>query len=143
MSLKDALYEELKDNAGVSALVSTRVYSTVAPEGAALPFVVFQQLGGDHDHHMGGANGLTRREIQIAYYANKPKDAEAGGEAIRDAIDGFHGTMGTVVTANVRMSHLGSAIDTFEPAADSKHTKSVYGINQSWSFWHTDTVPTL
>ena len=143
MSLKDALYEQLKDNAGISALVGTRVYHSVAPESATRPFIVFQQIGGDHVHDMSGASGLARRDIQIAYYADKPKDAEAGSEAIRNAIDGFNGTMGTIVTADVSGSFLSGSIDTFEPAAETKHGMSVYGINQSWTFWHTETAPAL
>lgn len=141
--MKDALFEELKDNTGVSALVGTKVFYGVTPESRLLPAIIINQIGGDHDHHMGGANGLTRRDVQITSYAKKPKDAEAVAESVRNAIDGFHGTMGTVVTANVRTSHLSSAIDTIEPAASSKQSESIFGVNQSWTFWHTDTVPSL
>lgn len=143
MSFRNALFEQLKDNAGVAAIVSTRIYNSVAPEGSALPFIVLEQIGGDRDHHTGGANGLTRREFQITSYDDKPNDAETLAEAIRDALDGFRGTMGTTDTENVRGSFLSSSLDKFEPAADSKHAKSVYGVDQSWTFWHTSTVPSL
>ena len=46
IELDTALYGALTAYAGLTALVSTRVYQTEAPQGAALPFVVFNHQAG-------------------------------------------------------------------------------------------------
>lgn len=138
MSLKDALYEHLKDDAAIIALVGTKVYHAVVPKNISKPFIVFQRINQEPTKHMGGvvASGLTDTDMQISYYADKTDDAEAGANAIFDLLHGFRGTMGTIITRNVRSCFNSGSVDTFEPEPNSEHGEGVHGVIQTWKIWH-------
>lgn len=44
--LDEAVYDALTNDAGVSALVSSRVYNLLAPSGSELPYIVFYIASG-------------------------------------------------------------------------------------------------
>lgn len=49
-ALEDAIYDTLAAAAGVTALVGTRIYRQSAPQGATLPYLVYQWQGGGDDN---------------------------------------------------------------------------------------------
>lgn len=57
------LYTTLSGDAALAAIVGTRVYDTLAPEGSAFPCVVFSYQGG-HDVH---TNGPGRVMVSALY----------------------------------------------------------------------------
>lgn len=46
--IEKALYTVLTADAGIEAIVSERIYNTVAPQNVILPCVLFQKMGGFH-----------------------------------------------------------------------------------------------
>lgn len=135
MSLQTALFERLRDDSGVGAEVGNRITHSVLKESETLPAITYQRIGGSPGHHMGGSTGLFDVNIQISCYADTPLAANDAAEAVLSSLDKFSGTMGTTNTAAVRDSILESSVDTVEPSASNKH-KHIYGVNQSWTFWH-------
>lgn len=66
LDLREALYYRLTNYAGLTSLVSTRIYPDNAPQKAALPYVVFELSGGPV-HHAHGSDADTYAKIVLIY----------------------------------------------------------------------------
>lgn len=143
MSMRTALVAELEGNGGVSALVGTRIYPVVGPRLATLPYIIYQRISQTHEHHTTAAAGLTTPRWQITCVASSASGAAALGEAVREALDGFRGTMGSGGnTASVRMCHLDNEIEGFEDKDDASPVE-LHTVILDYMIAHTESVPTF
>jgi len=94
MVIEEALYEHLKNNAGVFALVGNRIYPIEAPQEAALPYLVYQRISGLRVRSHSGPSGLAHPRFQITGAAVTYPALRSVMNAVRVALDGFRGTMG-------------------------------------------------
>jgi len=84
-AIEDAIYDKLAADATVTGYVSTRIYRSMAPEGAELPYIVYGVQAGGEDN-------LTPTESASPIYqiraVSETSAAHAGliDEAIRDAL---------------------------------------------------------
>ena len=102
MSIRGAIYEHLNGDATITEIVGTKVFHINAPPGTSLPYITFQQIGGEHLHHTKGISGLTRGSWQVSCYEDNPIDGDALSDAVRLRMDKFPpGTMGTAGNATV------------------------------------------
>lgn len=88
-TIVDAICSELKNDAGVSAIVGANVFDTFAPPGSSVdvPYVTVQDLpGGSEARDQTAASGLTYKRIQINAYAASAKLARTAGDAVIAAI---------------------------------------------------------
>lgn len=92
--IRPALREFLLGDSNIAAIVVTRVFPIVLPQGTKLPSVVYTRVSGGGDYHMQGASGLARPRFQIAAWAPKADDAVVLANAVKDRLDGFCGVMG-------------------------------------------------
>jgi hypothetical protein len=116
MILGDGLYAHL------SAVLSVgdRVYPLTLPQGATLPAVVYQLVGGEgplHSHgdaHDGDGAGASfqRSRLQLACWAESARAAELLGAEVQTAVDGFSGTWGSIPIASALVD---TAIDDWRP----------------------------
>lgn len=137
--MNKALYGHLTGDAGISALVSTRVFQHQAPTSAALDRITFTRVANEHENHLLGGAGLSRTLYQIDVWAVSGKRALAIAEAIRASLDGFIGKlMGTV---NVRYAFLNNERDSIEKPVDGSED-SVFRISQDYNITHTESIPT-
>lgn len=95
MTPEEAIREHLVDAAAVAALVGTRVYQLVLPQGATLPALRVQLIGTtDFMHLRGGSGVLGRSRIQVDAYAAEASgvdpyaQAQALADVVQDALDG-------------------------------------------------------
>ncbi len=99
------LYETLTTSDAVKKLVSTRVYDALAPQGAALPYVVFQLQAPGADSIVVGGYRIAAN----ALYAARGVAQGAGfaaASAIAAAIDGaLHGKRATLTGGVVLSCH--------------------------------------
>lgn len=79
-ALAQGIYDKLRNNAGVSALVGTRIRNQFAPQGLALPYIVFNQAAGGYEDDTAGEmfNGL----IQMDCWA----ETRTAADSILDAV---------------------------------------------------------
>jgi hypothetical protein len=110
VTLEQGLVAHLQSDAGVSALVETRIYPLVVPQDATLPALAYQRISGPRDHAHDGPTGLARARVQLTYVASTYAAAKELAEAARAALDGFSGTMGTV---SVDSCSLDNEVDTW------------------------------
>jgi uncharacterized protein DUF3168 len=91
--IRPALRAYLLSDATIAAAVGgTRVHPTVLPQGVKLTSIVFNVISEVTDHHMQGASGLVMVRMQIDAYAQTTDAADALARAVKERIDGVHGT---------------------------------------------------
>jgi hypothetical protein len=116
MILGDGLYAHLSSVLSVG----DRVYPLTLPQGATLPAVVYQLVGGEgplHSHgdaHSGDGAGASfqRSRIQIACWAESARAAELLATEVKQVVDGFTGTWGPVPIASALVD---TSIDDWRP----------------------------
>lgn len=73
--MKATLYDILAGHSTLVALVGSRIYPQNAPDNAAVPYVIYQQISGQRDIAMDGATGRVESSWQISCWANTPASA--------------------------------------------------------------------
>ena len=117
MTLGDGLY------AYFSSVLSVgdRVYPMTLPQGAVLPAVVYQTVGGEgplHSHgdgHDGAAPALAsyqRSRVQLGCWADSARAAELLGAEVELAVDGYTGAWGGVPIASALVD---LSLDDYRP----------------------------
>lgn len=142
MPLKDSLYEHLKDDSGVSAIVGTRIYPHLAPQDASRPYITYALISSVRRPHMVAASGVVSQRIQINCWGDTDLGADTLGNAAREALDGFRGTMGTDIETDVRRVFLDEESDAFEGPTDGRE-QGIYCVQQDYIIWHAESVPTF
>ena len=132
MTLGDGLF------AHVSSVLSVgdRVYPLTLPQGAVLPAVVYQLVGGEgplHSHgdvQAGGRTGRSfqRSRIQLGCWAHSARAAETLAAEVETAVDGFAGTWGDVPIASALVD---TSIDDWRP--DVGTYRRIVDVLIAWS----------
>jgi len=98
----------LAANAGVAALVATRIYPDVLPQGytikngGALTYTVIDTI---HDHFINGISGIARSRIEFAAFASTRAGANLIAESVRTSdLQGYTGAIGGIVICSVMIS---------------------------------------
>jgi len=94
MNIEEALYLHLIAEAGVSALVGTRIYPNVAPQEIAKPNLAYQRISATREMYHAGPAGLAEARFQFTCTAGTYRSAKAVINALRQALDGYSGMMG-------------------------------------------------
>lgn len=82
----------LGGSAGVTALIASRYFPVLAPQGTLKPFVTYQVVSSSDDVAFSGDTGLRQRRVQVDCYGNTFNDALAVAEAVRAALQAASGT---------------------------------------------------
>lgn len=84
------IYNLLTTDTGISALVALRVYPTVGEQGAAYPYIVWQEVASTgettHDGDSATDGGLDQTMIQFDCWADTSKKACALRALVRKAL---------------------------------------------------------
>lgn len=113
MVIEEAIFDHLTGDAGVAALVGTRIYPTVIPQDAALPACAYQRISGPRDLAHDGPTGQALARIQFTCTATSYGAVKGLANAIREALDGFSGTMGSPSGAVVHVAMVDNEIDGY------------------------------
>jgi hypothetical protein len=98
------VYGTLTGDATVAALVGTRVYAGIAPEGTALPYVTFLIVDCPDVAGVGLARIMAQARVQIDLWG---RGSALDLEPLADAVDrALQGATGTDVLAFTRLSTL-------------------------------------
>ena len=71
VDFESVLLRMLQEDAGLSALVGSKVFPLFIPSGNYLPCVTFQRLGGRPANTLSGASGLEEIDLQIDVWARE------------------------------------------------------------------------
>lgn len=100
MSIDSALYTRLSGYAGLSALVSNRIYPAPIPQNATYPLCTYQEIDRIPIHVMGGTAGIVHIRYQIDSWATTLAAAKAVAAQVEAALDNYAGTSDSVVIKN-------------------------------------------
>lgn len=93
MTIEEKLFSVLTADAGVAALVGTRVYPVEAPDRPTAPHIVYALIDREpiRTHNaFGGSSGHIRKvTMRVSGLAKTYRQAKAVAEAILAAIDGY------------------------------------------------------
>jgi hypothetical protein len=113
--LGSAVRGYLAANPGVAAVVATRIYPDVLPQGytvktgGALTYTIIDTV---HDHLINGLSGIARSRIEFAAFASTRAGANLIAEAVRASkLQGYTGAMGGVDIESVMIA---SGIQTLD-----------------------------
>ena len=92
----EALYSQLAATAGLTALVSTRIYPDLMPQPPTLPAVVYQMISNVREERHGGQTGDARPRFQVTCWASTALAAAAVAVQVRLAVMAMSGTIAAV-----------------------------------------------
>jgi hypothetical protein len=77
-----ALFTLLRNDAGLAALISTRIYPGALPQGATLPAVTYRQVNEAPDYTQSGPSGFSNPRMQFDCLAATYEGAYALADAL-------------------------------------------------------------
>lgn len=137
MTVEASLYSELTSDGTVAGLVSTRVYPLFAPQGVALPYVVYQFISRITEYSQSGPTGMKRPRVQIRSVAATYDGAQALAAAVESVLSGFSGTLGGVGGTSTDAAFLDNELDVYEARlVPFEPDLSAHEIVQDYILWH-------
>ena len=156
MSIESALYQYLLSKPSIAGLVgigtAARIFPDLAPKNdpatqgkkLALPYIVYQGISDQPEHHVKGRAGIVHTIMQIDCYGATRVSARALSAAVRNAMDGARspvfGSPSDYV--NMRSCFLDIERSEFQEPTDGSE-KGVYRVWQDWSMWYVEPIPAL
>lgn len=139
--IQEGLYAYLSQNAGVSALVSTRIYPIVIPEQAYAdatrqPCIVYSFDGKERQVRFSGTDSLVAASVQIDCYARTYASAHAVALAVRTAMVDYSGIWtgtGSPQSSNdIKKVFIENEFDLMdiEPG--------LYRVSQTYTIWYDE-----
>jgi Protein of unknown function (DUF3168) len=99
--LRPALRTHLLNDPAIAALVDTRIFPLVLPQGIMATSIVYTLISGIGDHHMDGPSGLNRPRYQIDAWAASIDAASNLADKIKERIDGLADTIENVTIQGI------------------------------------------
>lgn len=122
MLIDFALGTYLTSRTNVTAVVgSSGVVADKGDQKKSPPFIVYSITGGDSFQHAGGSSDLAEAIFQITCRAKTYVKARELYEILRDELDGYSGTWGTV---SIRRSVLSEPANASEPDGGGSDTSN-------------------
>jgi hypothetical protein len=118
--------------AAVDSATNIATYPLFAPEGAALPYVVYQRSATERPKTLSGANGIPSASFSVSIYGDGYAAVKDLADVIRSAIDDFNGTAGGLTISGVDITDERDGDPIFVEGRDL----AVYVVEQSYTiFW--------
>jgi len=134
--VEEGLRARLAGFAGLSALVSTRIYRLTVPQDAVLPAVTYQRISGPREYVMGQQTPLVRARFQITSWADDYSGVKAVAEQVRLALSNYAGTSAGVVIDWVEMVN---DTDLFED--ETGQATGVFGVASDFFLHYREVQP--
>lgn len=93
--MRSGLVALLAGESTITAIVGSRIYISNAPQGAAFPHIVINQMRSDEMVTCSGTPGLRALDFDIDCKADRSVQCETLGNAVRTFIDDYTGTAGS------------------------------------------------
>lgn len=81
--LEQDVFEILKSDAAITAIVADRIYPIAPPQNIDFPALTYQTVSDFQGYNMEGGDGLNQSRIQFDIFS----DSYAGGKALQDAVN--------------------------------------------------------
>lgn len=139
-----AFRDLMLQSADVQTLVAKRIYANRAPQwpaaGEPTNYVVYFRVDSIVERDLSRPSALRRTRFQVDVYARSYGDAQDIATAIREACDGFRGTVtgaaGSLVLHGVTLE---DERDQYE--ADESSETGWHRVSLDFQVWHEVSVP--
>ncbi|WP_254509887.1 tail completion protein gp17 [Anatilimnocola floriformis] len=135
--IRSSLRQYLATN--LANLVGSRIFPLVLPQSAARPAITYARTTGGHDHNLKQATGSAIPVFELDCWADSYEAADQLAEAVRQKMQGFSGTMGSV---SVRAVILDDEVDAFEVPSDGSDN-GIYRISLKYRIRYDESIPTF
>lgn len=135
-AVQDALRTILLADAPVLAVVSTKIWPMIAPQGSAMPYIVYSRIGTDHIEVLAGSAGLARATFQIDCWSDSFDTVRDLANKVRIALQGVQGTHASVVIDGINMT---SEVDDYEEP-ENKNEPGTYGVKMDFGIWFVEST---
>ena len=119
-TIYNALFDEMRDDAGVNAIVGSganaRVFPGIPPPDATAPFISFRRISYMREETLAGPTTLAKPIFQIDCWGSDNETMVDLSEAVRALFDGFRGNMGDGNIVVRRMYLTGQNDDPEDPS---------------------------
>jgi hypothetical protein len=134
ITIEEGLVYYLSHTAGITALVSTRVYGNRIPQGATLPCIVITRISTPRilTHDTVGSAGTASPRFQIDAWGDLDGTVKPITDAVRAALNGFKGAMGSGNTVNVQVAY----VDEERPQYDGE--TNLWRSQSDYIIWHEE-----
>ena len=131
MSIEQSLVEYLEAQAPLTALVGSKIYAGIIPQGTVLPAVSFIAAGGGPTHSLSGVSGYQMRTYRFSVWTEKEDMLTLVNiaNALENELDGYRGVMGTTTATDVQRIMLMQIRDFFEPDSESQQRVLEFDID--------------
>lgn len=110
MNIEDVIYNILKDNAGVSALVTTKIYPMVAPQGVE-DCIVYQVINDNPNDTKSGVSTFNKPRVQVTGWSKNHVTAKQIRNAVQSALDRYTGTVTGINVDSIQYITIGDDFD--------------------------------
>lgn len=137
VEIETGIYQRLTNDSSVSALVSTRVYPVLLPQGCDVPAIRYTNISRPPVNHKKGASGLTQSRIQVDCYDKTYEGAKTLGKAVRLAMIKEGGTWGGCPVSVCRnVDHT----DETEEIDVQGNIKIYFNASMDFLIWHGEDI---
>lgn len=127
MTMEASLFTFLTSDPAVSALIGTRMYPGVIPQGGLQPCIVYAKTSRTRQQLFCGTDGLLLTRIDIDCYAKRYIESVALANAVTAALQDFSGDMAGLAVPRVFLENEIDLSD-IEPG--------LYRQSMTWALWH-------
>lgn len=147
MGIEAGLVAYLNARAGLTAIVSDRIYPLLVPQaekGAPdnYPAATYQIIDEPNEHSLAGVSQLAHPRVQLTGWGRTYGAALQVRDALVDAMDGFRGTMGTFTVSPCLKVDEGDMAEDSVAASPTILAARVYGRRLDFEIWFNEPVPT-
>jgi len=135
MNLSESLCAHLKNDAGVSAIVGTKVYPLRAPRDIAFPFVIYQTIGGAPEHCMVSDAGVRGTLVQLSSWAAEHAAALVLAMAVETSLKDFSGTLGGI--GGVTVDRIFAETEIVDDLDETAGTEPAHRARQDLRVWYS------
>lgn len=135
MTIEQGLVAELLADAGVAAIVGTRVHPGAVPQNGSLPAIVYQRISSIRDVDMSGPQSFTQVRIQVDCWHTSYAGAKSLADAVRSALNGVGiNSPKTLGAEPVQLVYLENDQDLSEREGD----RIEWRVSQDWIIIHLE-----
>jgi hypothetical protein len=127
-----ALIAKLLDDAGVSALVATRIRPVIAGQTDALPLIVVHQISHRPEYSTSATVALAATRVQIDCWGKTMASAVSVGDAVKAALSGESFTQGGVTFQGLFVDGERHSFEGDQPEARR------FRSSLDFQVWHSD-----
>ena len=116
--IQTAVRAILAADAGVSALVGTRIYPDRLPQNVTYPAITYEMYSEDSFEAMDGLLGIAEATIEVTCWASTRLVASSVQDAVRLALANYQGTSSGVVVRRIHTGVGGTGRDEPDDSSD-------------------------